>query len=224
MRHTFMPHIKYIEERFRRLGPKIDSDEQGEQALTALATLMLHASDVPLEMRPFLKWRPSPLITREMLDKMPPHERQRAMKMGEVYNPYIQDITFLPSIENIIRRLQYPTFLYLHGIYVFMEHMVATKLGSDLFAVLEVDDLVLAGHNLQSIRQMTENRFYPGDSGIKSILIIGGRIVEENISPLMPLACRTDSSNSQEILDRETGMLGLVGKRSWSLNSWKGGN
>lgn len=130
------------------------------------------------------------------------------MRVGSAEDPFIQDTTFLPLIETIIRRLDNLPYLVLHTIYVFFDHLCQNWLQQHPGAGYNATDIELAGMSLDSIRAKIQ-AMYTQQSFIAIIIHLGGTFFDHQISSLLPIFIRTN--DGQNLIGLESGMMGLIG-------------
>lgn len=142
---------------------------------------------------------------------MPEDVRTKAIHFGSAVDPFVQDITFLPLIETIIRRLDYLPYLFLHAVYVFFDHISQNWLQSHPTAGYNIEDIELAGRSLESVRANFLRTRSEGGPQIVRLILLGGAVFDKQISTLLPLTFKTNVGDNEILLDPESGIMGLIG-------------
>lgn len=216
LRETLLSHVMHLNTRYTKLQGYIEDP----QALYAVATLFLHASLVPREHRPPLQWRQSPLaiMTQNQTKHVPADIKAKAQKLGNYMETYVQDITLLPSIENILRQTGYPAYLFFQAVQTFFSHISTTWLAKNYGRGFNVENLVFAGRSVEQVRKDTITAKSPRGPRVHLAFHLGGESFDNQIASLLPLLYKENvqADTPMMFLGRESGALGLLGKSSYT--------
>lgn len=207
LRETYMPHIRYLLKRYERLKALIGQDET---TLIRMATLFLHASDTPAELRP---------MKQRVRQNVPGTDIP--FPSGPLVDTFEQDTTFLEILEELIVQLRYPPILFLHAIYVYYEYICKEWLASHPRVAFQVKHLKFAGKSLPDFRgEILEECQEPtsastGEESSGSQLGFDDQYKPEaeDLMMLKPLFADPDEQHAvNSSLDKQSGILGLIGK------------
>jgi hypothetical protein len=212
LKKTFLSHVMHLNTRYTKLQDYIEDP----RALYAVATLFLHASLVPQEHRPPRQWRQSPLATmlQDRTENASADIKARAQKMGNYVETYVQDITLLPSIENILRQTEYPAYLFFQAVHTFFTHISTTWLTENPRRGFNIENIVLAGRSVEQVRKDTMITKSPHGLRVNFGFCLGGETFDDQIATILPMLYKqtVEVDAPMMILGRESGALGLIGK------------
>ncbi|KAJ9157629.1 hypothetical protein NKR23_g352 [Pleurostoma richardsiae] len=206
LRETYMPHVQHILKSYRRLQSLANQDPE---LLLLMATLFLHASNTPQELRP---------MRQRVRQNVP--GTNIAFPQGLLIDPFVQDTTFLQVVEDIVRLLNYPGTLYLHAVYVFFEHICKEWLRLHRYNSFKVRNIAFAGRSLiQSRCELLGTPYTPDDlEDEHEMAVVEEEAAEaaeaEKYRGLMPMIPDAEddlgTGEVNKTLDKQSGILGLI--------------